>query len=213
MRLHRVGAVACFVLTIQFVLTVLWIVVSWPPNGFTGLADAMANYFLSNVDKPFIFAVMNFYNVSFALSAMVVAVVMRELFADFPRRMDMAVYLIVVAASMYIASGVVPLVSVPGLVSSGNTTAVETVIGVSTGLLLGATMASGFALMVFAWVGFDSKRLPFVLCLMLLTVSIVEIFEFAVPVFLLIDPSMGTFWSLWLGALLWNDRLAKPTGS
>lgn len=211
MRLNRVGAIACFVLTVQFVLTVLWIVVSWPPAGFTGLADAMANYFLSRVNSPYIFAAMNFYNVSFALSAMVLAMVMREMLADYPRRTDMAVYLIVVAASLYIASGVVPLVSVPGLVSTGNTTAVETVIGVSTGLLLGATMASGFALLIFAWLGFASKRLPFVLCLMLLTVSLVEVFEFAVPVFLLIDPVMGTFWSMWLGALLWNDRIVKPT--
>lgn len=210
MRPNRAGAVACFVLTVQFVLTVLWIVVAWPPNGFTGLADAMANYFLSSVDKPFTFAVMNLYNVSFAISAMVVALVMREQFSDYPRRMDMAVYLIVVAASLYIASGMVPLVALPGLVAAGNTAAVDAIVGISTGILLGATMASGVGLFVFALVGLDSKRVPKLLCGILIVVGVIEVFEFAVPVFLLLDPLLGSFWSIWLGGLLWANRLAKP---
>jgi hypothetical protein len=207
MPLHRVGAIASFVLTVQFVLTILWIVMSWPEDGFTGLADAMADYFKSHANQPVSFAILNLYNVSFAISALVLAVIMRHAFADYPIRMQLAVYLIIVAASLYVASGVVPLVGAPELIELGDESAIRVMIVISTGLLLAATMASGFALALFAWVALVSKRLPVLLCVLLLVASAMEILEFAVPIFLFLDPFSGSVWSLWLGYLLWSNRV------
>lgn len=208
MRASRVGAVASFVLTAQFLLTLLWEVQSWPPSGLAGLAEAMAAYFLSTVHDPLMWTLVNMYNVSFAISALVLGVFLRDHFRDYPRLFDVAFGLVMVAVVLTFASGAVPMIALPGLVKAGDTSAVNALVSISTGLLLGATMAFGFTLSLFAALGFLSKRLPSVLCTMLLIVGVIEIVEFAVPAFLVLDPLLGTCWSLWLGILLWRDQLA-----
>jgi hypothetical protein len=208
MQPTRVGAIASFVLTGQFLLTLLWIVVAWPAGGLAGLADAMAEYFRARATEPLPFAVLNLYNVSFALSALTLGVVLRRQFSDFPYRADFAFFSIVIAAAMYVASGVVPLVAAPDLVKTGDLSAVNAIEGVGAGLLLGGTMASGFAVTVFALIGFSSKRLPFPLCVLMLTAGLVEVVEWAVPAILVLDPLLGAFWSIWLGILLWTNHVA-----
>jgi hypothetical protein len=192
-------------------LTLLWIVVSWPPEGLAGLTGAMAEYFRSRIDLPFEFAVLNLYNVSFALSALALAVVLRRQFFEFPHCVDFAFANIIVAGAMYVASGVVPLVAAPVLLQAGDASALNALEGVSMGLLLGATMASGFALATFSFVGFRSKRLPFVLCSLILAAGLIETVEWANPAILVLDPLLGSFWSFWLGSLLWRNRLARGT--
>jgi len=213
MKPTRVGAVLAFVLTLQFLLTLLWILVSWPPGGLGSLADAMAQYFLARANDPFAFILLNLYNVSFAVSAVALAVIMRGLFSDYPHRAQFAVYSILVAAAQYVASGVVPLVALPPLVAAGDHSAVNALVGVSTGLLLGATMASGFAVATFAWIGFSSARLPRALCGLMLFAGLIEMVEFGVPLILVLDPLSGAAWSIWLGTLLWNDRIAHGAAS
>lgn len=210
MGAHRVGALACFVLTAQFLLTVMWVVVAWPPGGFSGLADAMAQSFLGHVNDPFIWFVLNFYNVSFALSATVVGLVLRDQFGDLPRRAQMFMYLILIAAALYVVSGVVPMIALPDLINAGDTPAVNAVVAISTAFLLGATMVSGFVLLLGAAIFHASRRVPLLLCGILVVAGAIEIAEFAVPVFLFLDPFIGAFWSVWLGVLLWMNRLARP---
>ena len=208
MQLSRVGALASFVLTVQFLLTLLWLLASWPAEGLAGLADAMAAYFLAEALEPTTFAAMNLYNVSFGLSAAVLAVTMRNRFSDYPVRGELAVYAIVVAAMLFVASGMIPLVGLPDLVRAQDASAVATMVAMATGLVFAATMCCGIGLALFAWVGFSSRRLPAGLCWLLLVVGLIELVEFAVPLFLLLDPLIGTCWSLWLGELLWRDRVA-----
>jgi hypothetical protein len=209
MQPNKVGAAASFVLTIQFLLTLLWIITAWPPEGFEGLAASMADYFRERIDQPFEFAVLNLYNVSFALSAVALAVVLRRQFSDFPHLGDFAFSNIVIASSMYVASGVVPLVAAPDLLEAGDESALNAVEGVGVGLLLGATMASGFAVTTFSLVGFLSKRLPTFLCILMLAAGLIEVVEWAVPAILILDPLIGTCWSVWLGVLLLQNRLVK----
>ena len=207
MQPNRAGAIASFVLTVQFVLTLLWIAMSWPPSGLSGLADSMANYFRSHVSEPLPFAVMNLYNVSFAVSALTLGVVLRRRFPDYPHRIDFGFFSIVMAATLYVASGMVPLVAAPNLVKAGDTSALNALEGISAGLLLGGTMASGFALFALGWVGLASKRLPFMLSGLIMAAGLIELAEWRVPVILILDPLFGSFWSLWLGSLLWMNRV------
>jgi hypothetical protein len=206
---NRAGAIASFVLTVQFLLTLGWIVVSWPPTGLAGLADAMANYFRSHVSEPLPFAIMNLYNVSFAVSALTLGTVLRRKFPEYPHRIDFGFFSIVMASTLYIASGMVPLVAAPALVKAGDTSALNALEAISAGLLLGGTMASGFAVSVLAWVGFASKRLPFLLCCIMLVAGLIELAEWGVPAILIMDPLFGSFWSLWLGSLLWMNRVGN----
>jgi hypothetical protein len=209
MQPNRVGAIASFVLTVQFLLTLLWIGVAWPAAGLSGLADAMANYFRSSVTQPVPFAIMNLYNVSFAVSALTLGLILRRQFPDYPYRVDFGFFSIVMAATLYVASGMVPLVAAPTLVKIGDTSALNALEGISAGLLLAGTMASGFALSVLAWVGFASKRLPFLLSGLMLAAGLIELAEWGVPAILVLDPLFGTFWSLWLGSLLWMNRVSN----
>jgi hypothetical protein len=207
MQPNRVGAIASYVLTVQFLLTLLWIVVSWPAAGLPGLADAMARYFRAHISEPLPFAFMNLYNVSFAVSALTLALRLRALFHAFPYRIDFAFFSIVMAAALYIASGVVPLVAAPDLAKAGDESALNALQGIGAGLLLGGTMASGFGVAVFGWVGFSSGRLPVLLCSLMVVAGLIETVEWAAPVILVLDPLLGSFWSIWLGSLLWMNRV------
>lgn len=208
MRPSRVGAIASFVLTVQFLITLWWIFVSWPPEGLLGLADSMAEYFRTRASQPISFAILNLYNVSFGVSALTLVVVLRRQFPDFPHCMDFVYASVAVAAALYVASGVVPLVAAPPLVAAGDETALNVIEGVGAGLLLGGTMASGFALAVFGAAGLSSKRLPFLLCVLMLAAGLIETIEWAFPIILILDPLLGSFWSIWLGSVLWADRVS-----
>jgi hypothetical protein len=211
MPVHKVGAIASFVLTGQFLATLLWVAVSWPPEGLAGLADAMAVTFLESADQPVTFVLLNLYNVSFGLSALVLAVVLREMFPEFTLRIQLAVYVILIAAVLFFASGVIPMIGGLDLIHAGDDAGVDVIIAISKALVLGATMACGIAVLLFAWVCLISKRVPFGLCLLLFIAGPIEIVEFAVPLFLPLDPLIGTIWSIWVGVLLWQNRLAPAS--
>ena len=153
----------------------------------------MATYFRSHVSGPLPFAVMNLYDVSFAVSALTLGVVLRRRFPEYPYRIDFGFFSIVMAATLYVASGMVPLVAAPNLVKAGDASALNALEGISAGLLLGGTMASGFALFVLGWVGFSSKRLPFLLSGLMLSAGLLELAEWRVPVILILDPLFGSF--------------------
>jgi hypothetical protein len=207
MTITRVGAVAAFILTLQFLATLLWIAVSWPPNGFAGLTDAMAETFLVQSQAPFPFALMNFYNSSFAASALVLVVVMRERLPKTPLLMQLSVIAITVAAALFLASGIIPIVSVPDLVKAKDVSAVNAIVGIVTGLVLAATTAAGFGVVLGGSALLRSDRVSRLLCYIIIAGGIMEIAEFAVPPFLVFDPLAGTIWSLWIGTILWRDAL------
>lgn len=211
MQPAKVGAIASFILAIQFLLTLVWIIVSWPPEGLTGLVDAMGAYYRERVDEPFAFATMNLYNCSFGVSALTLAVVLRRQFSDYPLGTDFAVASITAAAAMYVASGVVPLIAAPPLAEAGDEAALRVVEGVSAGLLLGGTMASGFALVAFGALALNSRRLPTPLCIVIILSGSIEIVEWSSAGLLVLDPIFGTVWAAWLGSQLWADRVSSAT--
>jgi hypothetical protein len=205
-QLQRIGAYAAFVLTIQFLATVAWIVISWPPTGLSGLMHAMADSFLAEAQAPFPFILANIYNASFAASAVVLAVVMRTYLTDSPFLMQLAVLAVVIAAAMFVASGVIPIVSIPQLMAANDMSAVNAVVGVATGLVLGATMASGAGVILAAVSGLQSGgRMPQLLCYLMIFDGLMQLGEFSVPLFLILDPVCGTIWSLWIGSILWRE--------
>src|SRR5262249_14345634 len=154
-----------------------------------------AQYFRAHVSEPVPFAFMNLYNVSFAISALTLALVLRSLFAAFTYRIDFAFFIIVIAAALYVASGVVPMLAAPALAKAGDESALNALQGIGAGLLLGGTMASGLGVAVFAWVGFSSRRLPASLCSLMLVAGLVETVEWAFNAILVLDPLLGTLWS------------------
>lgn len=211
MRPSRVGAIASFVLSVQFFLTLVWIVVSWPPEGLAGLVDAMGAYYRERVDEPFAFAILNLYNCSFGVTALMLAVVLRRQFSDYPLGTDFAVANITAAAAMYVASGVVPLIAAPPLAGAGDSAALRVVEGISAGLLLGGTMASGIALVVFGVIALNSGRIPTPLCVLIFLSGSIEILEWSHAGLLVLDPIFGTVWAAWLGSQLWADRVSSDT--
>jgi len=206
-QMHRIGAYAAFALTIQFLATLAWIVVSWPPTGLAGLMGAMADSFLAQAQAPFPFVLLNLYNASFAASAVVLILVMRQQLTESPFLMQLAVIAIVIAAALFLASGIIPVVSVPQLVAAKDTSAVNAIVGVTTGLVLGATSAAGAGVVLTSIASLKSGRLPRVLCYLFLIDGLVQLGEFSTPLFLVLDPFLGSIWSLWLGAILWRDGL------
>jgi hypothetical protein len=207
-RISRLGSYASFLLAAQFAATLLWIIVSWPPEGLAGLTDAMGDSFLAQAMAPFPFAFINLYNASFAATALVVVVIVSEKLPEFPYLTKFGVIAIVIAAALFLASGIIPIVSVPQLVKANDTSAVHAIVGVVTGLVLGATTAAGSGVILMASALLLSGRVPKLLCYICLFDGTMQLFEFAVHPFLILDPLFGTIWSLWVGAILWRDGLA-----
>jgi hypothetical protein len=207
MRVNRIGAICAFVLTFQFLATLAWIVVSLPADGLGGLdqlVDAMAAFFTAYATRPVPFAILNLYNASFAITAVVLVIILRERLAQARLKMQLAVIAISVAAALFLASGIIPIVSGPTLVKLNDASALRATIGVVAGLVLAATTAAGFGVTLTAWSGFETGRLPVAMCWLMIIGGLMEIAEFTVPIFLILDPALGTVWSLWLGFFLWR---------
>jgi hypothetical protein len=207
MRLNRIGAICAFVLTIQFLATLGWIVVSLPAEGLGGLdklADAMAAFFKAYATRTLPFMILNLYNASFAFTAVVLVIILRERLAQARLKMQFSVIAISVAAALFLASGIIPIVSGRTLVELNDVSALRATIGVVTGLVLAATTAAGFGVALTAWSGLETGRLPAIMCWLMIIGGLMEIAEFTAPLFLILDPSIGTVWSLWLGFFLWR---------
>ncbi len=206
-QLHRIGAYAAFALTVQFLATLVWIAASWPAAGLSGLTEAMGATFVAQSQAPMPFALMNLYNASFAASAVVLATVLREHLVETPYLMRLAVIAIIIASALFLASGIIPIVSIPEAVRAHDLSAVRAIVGVVTGIVLAATTGAGIGVVLAASAALRSGRLPRLLCYVFLADGLMQIVEFAVPAFLILDPLAGTFWSLWLGLILWRDGL------
>jgi hypothetical protein len=206
-RLNRIGAYAAYLLAFQFAATLLWIIVSWPPNGLAGLTDAMGESFLAQVHSPVLFAFVNLYNASFAASALVVVVTISEQLTESPYVTKFGIIAIVIAAALFLASGIIPIVSVPELVKANDTSAIRAIVGVVTGLVLGATTAAGSGVVLMASALLASGRVPKLLCYICLIDGMMQLFEFAVPPFMILDPLLGTIWGVWVGSILWRSGL------
>ena len=206
MQLRRIGAVMAFILTIQFLLTLWFIVLAWPKEGpggwaaLNGLADSIAAYIAGLAATPFKLA--SLYNAVFCVPAIVLAVAMREHMPGAPHRMRLAVIAAAIAGGLWLAGGIIPVVTVPQILAANDTSALRAVLGIAIGLILAATTAAGFAAVLAGSAGLSTGRLPRLLCWILIVGGVVEICEFVVPVFLIIDPTLGTIWSLWVGFIL-----------
>lgn len=208
MQLRKIGAVASFILTFQFLLTLWFIWVAWPTEGprgwaaLNGLADSIAAYIAEMAAKPAPFMLANLYNAVFCAPAIVLALALREHLAPAGHRMLLAVVGASIAGGLWLAGGIIPLVCVPQIVAANDISALRAVSGITIGLILAATTAAGFAAVLAGSAGISTGGLPRLLCWLLIIGGVVEICEFAVPVFLIIDPTLGAIWSLWLGILL-----------
>lgn len=209
MRLSRIGALASFGLTLQFAATLAWIVAALPRTGIAGLGDlteAMAAYFVDFADAPVSFTFLNLYNASFGITAIVLVVVMRERMRDAPLRMQLAVIAITIAATLFLASGIIPNVVDVSQFALNDPSALRATVGIVTGLVLAATTAAGFGVSLSGWAALDTGHLPKPLCWLLIADGLMQIAEFATPLFLILDPLAGTIWSISLGLLLWRSK-------
>jgi hypothetical protein len=131
-------------------------------------------------------------------------IVMSEQLPESPHLTRFGVLAIAIAAAQFLASGIIPIVSIPELVRANDASAVRAIVGVVTGLVLGATTAAGCGVTLIACAMLASGRFPKLLCYLCLVDGMMQMVEFAVPLFLILDPLLGTLWSLWLGSILWR---------
>lgn len=207
MQLRKIGAVAAFILTFQFLLTLWFIVIAWPKDGSQGwaalhaLPDSIAAYIAAMAAKPAPFMLANLYNAVFTVPAIVLAVALREHMAEARQRMLLVLVGAAIAGGLWLAGGIIPVLCVPQIMAANDVSALRAVSGIVIGLILAATTAAGFAAVLVGSAGLGTRRLPRLLCWILIIGGVVEICEFAVPVCLIIDPTLGTIWSVWLGII------------
>lgn len=206
---NRTGAICAFVLSLQFLATLCWVIASLPAGGFSNLDqlfEGMADFFTATASQPVVFKLLNLANASFAITAVVLVVVLRERLAEARLKMLLAVIAISVAAPLLLASGIIPIVSGPTLIKLNDTSAMQVTIGIVAGLTLSASTAAGFGVVLIAWSGLETGRLPVAMCCLMILGGASEIAEFLAPVLLIIDPAAGVLWSSWLGVLLWRTN-------
>jgi hypothetical protein len=211
MQLARAGAFASYALTLQFAATLAFVAAAFPQGGIGGLsqlAESMADYIANHSATLLPFFVLNLYNASFAITAVVTILAAYELLADSaPVRMRIAVIAITMAGTLFLATGIIPIVTGRDIVELKDASTLRLLVGILIGTDLAATSAAGWAVALGGSAGLTSGRLPRGLSYLLIVSGVVEIIEFAVPLCLVLDPLLGTFWSLWLGTIFW--RAAK----
>src|SRR5262249_36003371 len=143
--------------------------------------------------------IINLYNASFAITMVVLAIILRKRLAQARLKMQIAVIALSGAAALLLASGIIPIVSGPTLVKLKDASALQATIGIVAGLTLAASTAAGFGVVLTAWSGLETGGLPVGLCWLMIIGGLAEIAEFMSPILLILDPAAGTVWSLWLG--------------
>lgn len=214
MKVSRTASVISFLLTLQFLATLWWIVEAWPmagPGGLSNLAEGMAAYFIANLDNRAYFTAINLYNVSFGLTAVSLVVLLRDYFAAARTRYFLAILWLAGAAVMYVASGIIPIAAADALVASGDGILTQTVVVVATGLVLGATFSSGVGVFFAGWSLLTTRFAPTLLCCLMFISAGIEVTEYLHPLLLILDPLVGTIWSIWLGLILWHKP--EPTSA
>jgi hypothetical protein len=205
MKLHRIGAVSSFLLTLQFAATLGLIAAAWNlgdgsmGRGLDRLAFRMATYVAPHAQDPATFLLLNLYNASFFVTVLPAAFATRQRLAEAELRMQGAMITVSIAAGLFLTSGIIPVVAVPDMVSTSDSSAVAVLPAVVVGMVLAATSAIGFTVVFCGWAGLTTGKLPAGLCVLAMVGGVMEITEFAVPAFLILEPLIGVFWSLWLG--------------
>lgn len=212
---NQLAAATAFGLTLQFLATLAWIALAWPEGGLAnmaGLDDRMGALIVDMLDEPNVFLSANLYNVSFGLTAATLIVLLRGRLSGAPLRATLAVIWIGGAATLYVATGIVPITAGEALIESADQSALLAIILVTKGLLLAATFMSGVGLFFAAWAALETRFLPAALCWVMFAAAAVEVVEYSSPWFLVLDPLLGAVWSLWLGAILLTlkDPVSAP---
>jgi hypothetical protein len=216
MRLQKLGGYASIGLAVQFLVSLGFFVFVLPklglasPNDFGDPVKGLAALAAS----PATFLMLNVVNASFSVTALLLALALRERLRDAPNRMRLAVIAASIAGALFLAGGVVPIVGLPSIASANDVSAYRALTGIASGLVLAGTSAAGWVLVLSGWAALSTGKLPRALGLILILGGVVEILEFAVPLFLILDPFLGTVWSLWLGVTLLqlgSDISANPS--
>ncbi|MEQ1928984.1 MAG: hypothetical protein ABL957_00435 [Parvularculaceae bacterium] len=212
--LNRLAAATAFGLTLQFLATLGWIAISWPQGGVANIGqldERMGDMIVDMLGEPNVFLSANLYNVSFGLTALTLMVLLKERLSAAPIRAMLALCWISGAAALYVATGIVPLTAGDALIASADKSALLSIVLVTKGLLLAATFMSGVGLFFAAWAALDTRFVHPALCGVMFAAALIEMVEYSSPWFLILDPLLGTIWSLWLGAVLF--RMREPIGT
>jgi hypothetical protein len=208
MKLSKLGAVAAFILTLQFLATLAVAALSWPkgsPFGISALnhlVDGIVIYIGAFAAKPAPFLLANLCNALLCAPAIVLTLALRERMPEARHRMLLAVIGASIAGALFLAGGIIPVVSLPQIIAANDLSAYRGVRGIVIGMMLAGTSAAGFALVLAGSAALSIGRLPRTLALLLVVGGMVEICEFAVPLILILDLILGVIWSLWLGVTL-----------
>ena len=208
MSTNKTASIVSFVLTLQFLATLGWIVASWGSTGLGGLTGGMADYFLRNVEDRFYFTLINLYNVSFGLTAVSLVVLLQKHITVARTRYFLAILWLTAAAALYVASGIIPIVGADAIAMSGRGELTQVIVVVVTGLVLAATFASGVGLFFAASALLADQLFPTLLCFIMFGSAAIEVAEYSSTLLLILDPALGTVWSIWLGISLWNRESA-----
>jgi hypothetical protein len=215
MQLRKISAIAAFVLASQFMIALALVVVAWPKGSPTfvsalnQLVDSSVSWVAALVARPPLFLLANLYNALWCAPIIVLALALREQMPPARHRMLLALISASIAGALFLAGGIIPVVSLPQIAAASDMSASRAVSGIVLGMVLTATSAAGFAVMLIGSAALSTGYLPRLLALLLIVSGVLEICEFAVPLCLVLDPVLGAVWSLWLGVVLLRAKSAQ----
>jgi hypothetical protein len=201
MRLQKIGGLAALGLSIQFLVSLVFFVFVLPRLGLTTFDDLgnPAKGMVAMAASPGPFFVLNLINASFGVTTVLIGLGLYERFQDTSVDMRLVAIAAAIASAFFLAWGLVPIATLPAVVAANDASAYRAVNAVAGGLALTGVFAAGWILVLSGFAGLRVGRLSRPLAFFLIAGGIVEILEFAIPLFLLLDPLVGVAWGLWLG--------------
>jgi hypothetical protein len=212
MYARKIAAVATFVLTLQFAIALGFVVLAWPGKSASGtsavdrLLTSTISYISALSAKPVLFFLANLYTAVWCIPVIIITLVLREEMALARHRMLLALIAVSISAGLFLAGGIIPLVNLPQIGGASDILGQRILYGVVVGLILAATSAAGFGLVMMGSSALSTGYFPRSLSLLLILSGALEICEFAVPICLVLDPILGIGWTFWLGMRLRSGR-------
>src|SRR4030042_3223221 len=209
MKLQKIGGYGSIWNAILLVSALVIIFIVAPRLGLVGQSDW--NDPVKNLDamstSPITFFILDLETILCSIAYILIVLALRErMQASAPNLIRIAVIAVSITCALWLATGLIGIVSMPSIVSAKDASAFRAVKAMHFGLGTAGYFGLGWTLLLIGWAALKTRGLPRILSYLSVLAGIVGILEFAVQPLMFVALLLGIVWGLWLGGVLLQSK-------
>jgi len=209
MKLQKIGGYGSIGNAILLVIALVIIFIVAPRLGLVGQSDW--NDPVKNLDamstSPITFFILDLETILCSIAYILIVLALRErMQASAPNLIRIAVIAVSITCALWLATGLIGIVSMPSIVSAKDASAFRAVKAMHFGLGTAGYFGLGWTLLLIGWAALKTRGLPRILSYLSVLAGIVGILEFAVQPLMFVALLLGIVWGLWLGVVLLQSK-------